>query len=62
MNHPYVGAHDELRIEYRRITKRLDRYYELQRKGDDSVLTAQKVRRLEALQQALMGHPEALSR
>ncbi|MGI5511137.1 hypothetical protein [Streptomyces sp. CA-106131] len=62
MNNPYVNAHIELKIEYGRISKRLDRYYELQRQGDDSVLTAQKVHRLEALQQALMGNPEALSR
>ncbi|MGW0626964.1 hypothetical protein [Streptomyces sp. NPDC002758] len=62
MNNPYVSPRDELKIEYGRTTKKLDRYYELQRKGDDSVLTAQKVRRLEALQQALMGNPEALSR
>lgn len=62
MNNPYVSPHDELKIEYGRITNRLNRYYELQRKGDDSVLTAQKVHRLEALQQCLMGNPEALSR
>ncbi|MER6531589.1 hypothetical protein [Streptomyces sp. NPDC001508] len=48
-------------LEYRRITRRLDALYAALRAGDDSVLTRQRIARLEALQQAFMGFPEALA-
>lgn len=49
-----------LAAEIRYISFRLDCLYRRQHKGDRSVLTRQKVERLEALLAALQGHPEAL--
>ncbi|MYS45203.1 hypothetical protein GTY23_33405 [Streptomyces sp. SID5998] len=49
-----------LAAEIRYISFRLDVLYRRQHKGDRSVLTRQKVERLEALLSALQGHPEAL--
>ncbi|WP_409470769.1 hypothetical protein [Streptomyces sp. HC307] len=51
----------ERQIEMRRITRKLDALYAAQAAGDSSVLTRQRVERLEALQQALMGFPAALA-
>ncbi|MFE4577335.1 hypothetical protein [Streptomyces chartreusis] len=48
-------------VEYRHITRRLDALYAAQRAGDDTVLTRQRIGRLEALQQAFMGQPQALT-
>ncbi|OEJ39026.1 hypothetical protein AR457_23150 [Streptomyces agglomeratus] len=48
-------------VEFRRITRTLDGLYDRQRAEGDSVLLRQRVGRLEALQQALMGFPAALS-
>ncbi|MFE9503787.1 hypothetical protein ACFYO6_14855 [Streptomyces anthocyanicus] len=49
-----------LAAEIRYTSFRLDVLYRRQHKGDRSVLTRQKVERLEALLSALQGHPEAL--
>ncbi|MBX4176406.1 MULTISPECIES: hypothetical protein [Streptomyces] len=49
-----------LAAEIRYTSFRLDVLYRRQQKGDRSVLTRQKVERLEALLSALQGHPEAL--
>lgn len=47
--------------EWRLIARRLDALYAAQVAGDDSVLIRQRIARLEALQMALMGHPEAMA-
>lgn len=47
--------------EWRLITRRLDALYTAQASGDDSILTRQRIQRMEALQAALMGHPEAMA-
>ncbi|MFD4648472.1 hypothetical protein [Streptomyces sp. NPDC058441] len=57
----YFGQQEELGMEYRRIARRLDDLYAAQLGGDSSVYTRQRIGRLEALQQALMGCPGALS-
>lgn len=57
----YLGRSDELDIEYRRITRKLDTLYAAQMDGDNSLYTRQRIRRGEALQAVLMGSPEALS-
>lgn len=57
----YMGAHEELVIEWRRIKRRLDTLYAAQAAGDRTLLTRQKVERLEALQAALLGNPEAMA-
>ncbi|MDI6411105.1 hypothetical protein QLX52_20020 [Streptomyces albus] len=49
--------HEFLAAEIRYTTVRLDVLYRRQHKGDRSVLTRQKVERLEALLSALQGHP-----
>ncbi|MGW0135163.1 hypothetical protein [Streptomyces sp. NPDC003299] len=49
-----------LAAEIRYTSVRLDVLYRRQRRGDRTVLTRQKVERLEALLSALQGHPEAL--
>lgn len=51
----------EHRAEWRVIVRRLDALYARQMAGDDSILTRQRVGRLEALQMALCGFPAALS-
>jgi hypothetical protein len=56
----YLGQQEELAIEYRRLSRRLDALYAAQTAGDSSVYTRQRIARLEALQQAFMGFPEAL--
>jgi hypothetical protein len=48
-------------IEFRVITLKLDALYRRQAFGDDTVRTRQRVAALEALQQAFMGRPEALT-
>lgn len=48
-------------LEWQRIARRLDSLYASQAAGDDSVLTRQRVARLEALQATLLGHPAALA-
>lgn len=57
----YMGEAAERAAEWRRLTRKLNALYAAQFAGDDSVLTAQRVARLEALQACLMGNPEALS-
>ncbi|WP_406717907.1 hypothetical protein OHA53_19665 [Streptomyces althioticus] len=47
--------------EWRLIARRLDALYAAQIAGDDSILTRQRIQRMEALQMALMGHPEAMA-
>ncbi|MGW6293020.1 hypothetical protein [Streptomyces sp. NPDC055058] len=49
-----------LAVEIRYTTFRLDVLYRRQYKGDRTVLTRQKIERLEALLSALQGYPEAL--
>ncbi|MGW7277029.1 hypothetical protein ACWGIV_01705 [Streptomyces sp. NPDC054844] len=49
-----------LAAEIRYTSFRLDVLYRRQHKGDRSVLTRQKVERLEALLSALQGYPQAL--
>jgi hypothetical protein len=48
-------------LEWRHITRRLEALYGAVRAGDGSVRTRERIGRLEALQQALMGFPEALA-
>ncbi|ALV35744.1 hypothetical protein [Streptomyces sp. CdTB01] len=48
-------------MEWRAIEKSLSALYRARYAGDDSTLTRQKIERYEALQQALMGNPEALA-
>lgn len=50
------------REEWVRITRTLDALYRAKQAGNHSVLINQKIARYEALQQALMGFPEALGR
>jgi hypothetical protein len=50
-----------LAAEVRCLTKRLDALYAAQWRGDRTLLTRQRVERLEALLAAFQGHPEALS-
>ncbi|MDN0198095.1 hypothetical protein [Streptomyces sp. S.PNR 29] len=50
----------ERELEWRQITRRLDALYAAQAAGDGSTYTRQRIGRLEALQQTLMGQPEAL--
>ncbi|MFF7112204.1 hypothetical protein ACFY91_07835 [Streptomyces albogriseolus] len=47
--------------EWRLIARRLDALYAAQRAGDQTILTRQRITSLEALQMALMGHPEAMA-
>ncbi|MFD3623248.1 hypothetical protein [Streptomyces sp. NPDC058698] len=47
--------------EWRCIARRLDALYADQAAGNDSVLIRQRIRRLEALQMALCGSPEAMA-
>ena len=58
---PYISQRDETAIEWHMIARRLEALYRAQRGGDDSVYTRQRIGRLEGLQKALMGSPEALS-
>ncbi|MEV5190703.1 hypothetical protein [Streptomyces werraensis] len=48
-------------LEWVHLAERLERAYAAQAAGDDSVLTRQRIRRLEALQMALCGSPEAMA-
>lgn len=48
-------------VEWQRITRQLEALYGAVRAGDGSVRTRERIGRLEALQQALMGFPEALA-
>ncbi|MGW0987918.1 hypothetical protein ACWD46_17065 [Streptomyces sp. NPDC002486] len=48
-------------VEWQRITRQLEALYGAVRDGDGRVLTRERIGRLEALQQALMGFPEALA-
>jgi hypothetical protein len=48
-------------VEWKRITRQLEALYGAVRAGDGSVRTRERIGRLEALQQALMGFPEALA-
>jgi hypothetical protein len=57
----YLGEAEERVAEWRRITRRLDALYAAQAAGDETVLTRQRIARLEALQAALCGFPEQLS-
>lgn len=47
--------------EWHQIDRQLTALYRAVRAGDDSVRTQQRVTRLEALQAALCGFPEALA-
>ncbi|MFD5188962.1 hypothetical protein ACFWMU_12605 [Streptomyces sp. NPDC058357] len=51
----------ERELEWRQITRKLEALYGSVRAGDSSVYTRQRIARLEALQQALMGFPAALA-
>jgi hypothetical protein len=55
------SAELERQMEWKRIARRLDALYAAQRAGDATVYTRQRIGRLEALQAALCGFPEALS-
>jgi hypothetical protein len=55
------SAELERQMEWKRIARRLDALYAAQRDGDTTVYTRQRIGRLEALQAALCGFPEALS-
>ncbi|MFE9050375.1 hypothetical protein [Streptomyces rubiginosohelvolus] len=48
-------------VEWRHITRQLEALYGAVKAGDGSEYTRQRVGRLEALQQALMGFPAALA-
>lgn len=48
-------------VEWQRITRQLEALYGAVRAGDDTVRTRERIGRLEALQKALMGFPEALA-
>ncbi|MFJ3226481.1 hypothetical protein ACIPJS_24490 [Streptomyces sp. NPDC086783] len=48
-------------LEWRHITRQLEALYAAQAAGDDTTRTRQRIGRLEALQQALCGFPEALA-
>jgi hypothetical protein len=48
-------------VEWKRIARTLEALYGAVRAGDGSVRTRERIGRLEALQQALMGFPEALA-
>lgn len=48
-------------LEWRHITRQLEALYGAARAGDGSTRTRERIGRLEALQQALMGFPEALA-
>lgn len=50
-----------LAAEVRCLTARLETLYMAQHGGDGTLLTRQRVERLEALLAAFQGHPEALS-
>ncbi|UXY27498.1 hypothetical protein [Streptomyces sp. HUAS TT20] len=54
-------AETERALEWRRITRTLGALYAAQTAGDDSVYTRQRIDRLERLQAALCGFPEALA-
>ncbi|MFF5649511.1 hypothetical protein ACFY8N_13885 [Streptomyces collinus] len=51
----------EREFEFRAISRQLDKLYERQAAGDVSAYVAQRVDRLERVQQALCGHPEQLA-
>jgi hypothetical protein len=51
----------ERELEWRHITRQLEALYGAVRAGDDSAYTRQRIGRLEALQAALQGFPEALA-
>ncbi|MFF0161802.1 hypothetical protein ACFYRY_30320 [Streptomyces sp. NPDC005263] len=48
-------------VEWKRIARTLEALYGAVRAGEGTEYTRQRVSRLEALQQALMGFPEALA-
>ncbi|MDH6214669.1 hypothetical protein [Streptomyces pseudovenezuelae] len=48
-------------VEWKRIARTLEALYGAVRAGDVSARTRERIGRLEALQQALMGFPEALA-
>lgn len=48
-------------LEWRHITRQLEALYDAVRAGEGTEYTRQRIRRLEALQAALQGFPEALS-
>ncbi|KMS91731.1 hypothetical protein ACZ91_08810 [Streptomyces regensis] len=48
-------------LEWRHITRQLEALYGAVRAGEGSEYTRQRIRRLEALQAALQGFPEALA-
>lgn len=51
----------EREFEFRAISSQLDKLYERQAAGDASTYVAQRVDRLERVQQCLMGQPEMLA-
>ncbi|MER7900607.1 hypothetical protein ABTX62_32135 [Streptomyces sp. NPDC096046] len=51
----------ERELEWQQITRKLESLYGAVKAGDGSVRTRERIGRLEALQQALMGFPEALA-
>jgi hypothetical protein len=51
----------ERQLEWRQITRKLEALYGAVRAGDGSAYTRQRIGRLEALQAALQGFPEALA-
>jgi hypothetical protein len=57
-----LDADMELILEWRRIARKLDALYAAMAAGNDSVLTRQRITRLEALQAAFCGFPEALAK
>lgn len=48
-------------LEWRQITRKLEALYGAVRAGEGTEYTRQRIRRLEALQAALQGFPEALA-
>jgi hypothetical protein len=57
-----LDADMELILEWRRIARKLDALYAAMAAGNDSVLARQRIERLEALQAAFCGFPEALAK
>ncbi|MFD4952154.1 hypothetical protein [Streptomyces sp. NPDC058451] len=55
------GERALLAAEIRHMTARLEALYEAQYRGDRTLLTGQRVARLEGLLAALQGYPEAMA-
>ncbi|MGV2916367.1 hypothetical protein [Streptomyces alfalfae] len=51
----------ERELEWRQITRKLEALYGAVRAGEGTEYSRQRIRRLEALQAALQGFPEALA-